>query len=143
VSIPLLDYWLRYLQLAPIDCLYLPHTPPLHENLLFDRPSGYLSVVCRAVDNIRPSAGDDWMRQSKRESWEWRGLTDWSVVQSQPRSSIVYRGGVAPGFWRADTDSVDLMKAANGLPPVTIAERSEDSHRLSLDDPDLRDDRGL
>ena len=55
LSVPTLDYLLRYLKLAPIDCLYIPHRDvKSFARLVTDVESGYLSVVCRARTILYP-----------------------------------------------------------------------------------------
>jgi 2-polyprenyl-3-methyl-5-hydroxy-6-metoxy-1,4-benzoquinol methylase len=47
MSVPTLDYVLRYLKLAPIDCLYIPHRDiKSSTRYVTNVESGYLSVVC-------------------------------------------------------------------------------------------------
>lgn len=134
-SVKLFDYILRYLKLAPIDCAYLPHSDIRSKvNYIFDKPSGYLSVVCRAVHEVRPTKDDKWMAKSKRSSWEYLGLCDWKRAGDQPGSAIKYRGEVKDDLWREDSRSLDLWRAINERPPVTSAERPEDSHLLRLSD---------
>jgi SAM-dependent methyltransferase len=135
LSVPLLDYMLRYLALAPIDCAFAWHdkvaTP--HVRFRFDKPSGYASVVCRAVDDVLPAAGDSWMERSVKGSWEHRGLCDWELARAQPRSSVAYHGAPESSLWRPETSSVDLWKAAQTLPDAGRAETLEDTHALMLD----------
>lgn len=136
VSVPLLDYMLRYLALAPIDCRFLWHSSleQSHARLRFDKPSGYISVVCRAVDDVLPAEGDAWMRRSAQHSWEHRGLCDWALAGRQPFSSVAYRREVDPALFRSETDSLDLWKAVHNLPENAKAERVDDSHALRLAD---------
>jgi len=76
-----LDYLLRYLKLAPIDCLYIPHRDvKSFDRLVTDVESGYLSVVCRAQGDIIPSREDNWMLKSAQHSWEYAGLIDWDFA---------------------------------------------------------------
>lgn len=123
-SARLLDYLLRYLRLAPIDCAFMPHAhPELLGSHAFDKPSGYAAVVCRAVDR---ADADDWMRTSVRTSWEYRGTSDWTRADAQPESRIAYRGerGGAP---------IDLADAVASRPPVAPPADEVDSHVLRLD----------
>jgi hypothetical protein len=134
-SVPLLDYMLRYLALAPIDCAFLWHknVSNPHVRLGFDKPSGYISVVCRAVDAVVPFPGDLWMNRSARDSWEYRGLCDWQVAKDQPSSSVAYRRAPHRNAWRGDIDALDLWKAAQTMPDMSSVSRLEDSHTLMLD----------
>src|SRR6266540_4578692 len=70
-SVEALDYLLRYLKLAPIDCLYISHRDIKSSvRYVTDVESGYLSVVCRARDDLIPTREDNWMRKSSQHSWE-------------------------------------------------------------------------
>ena len=135
ISVPLLDYFLRYLGLAPIDCCFLWHDQMAqpHVRLRFDKPSGYMSVVCRAVDDVIPAQGDEWMARSAKHSWEHRGLSDWQMAKGQPLSSVVYRGRPNREAWNAETNTLDLWKACGMMPDISTALKLEDSHTLRLD----------
>jgi 2-polyprenyl-3-methyl-5-hydroxy-6-metoxy-1,4-benzoquinol methylase len=119
-STRLLDYMLRYMRLAPIDCAFLPHSA-LGDEVRFDKPSGYLSVVCRAVD---AADSDAWMRESSRTSWEYHGLSDWRRADAQPRSSIEYSGSAA---------EIDLADEVAARPPVSLTAEPDDTHLLRLE----------
>ena len=116
----LLDYLLRYLRLQPIDCMFLPHSA-LGGDYPFDIPSGYVSVACRAVDQID---GDPWMLSAMR-SWEYLGLSDWGLAASQEESDIVYEapGGGGP---------IDIPEQIDRTQPVTYPAAEDDSHFLAL-----------
>jgi len=134
VSIPLLDYMLRYFKLLPIDCIYLPHTardPVRHAHGV---EAGYLSVVCRATADAGPYPEDGWGAASMRSSWEWIALCDENMLASQPTSSIGYRKEIDPRFAMPDKRSIDLLKAVRESTPMLRAEQRQDSHILGLDD---------
>jgi 2-polyprenyl-3-methyl-5-hydroxy-6-metoxy-1,4-benzoquinol methylase len=120
-SARLLDYMLRYMRLVPIDCAFLPHAD-IDAHGSIGKPSGYASVVCRAVDR---ADDDPWMRESARTSWEYLELGDWNVADNQPVSSIPYRSP-------RDREPIDLHEAlpANS---VTVPVAEADSHTLRLD----------
>jgi SAM-dependent methyltransferase len=134
VSVPLFDYLLRYLRLAPIDCVYLAHAdldwmdPPL------EKPTGYLAVACRAVDEPLPTSGDAWMPQSAQASWEYLNLCDWSRAERQEESSAGYAAGVDPSLARSDTRTVDLLAAVGAQGSWGLARSLEESHHLRLGD---------
>ncbi len=135
VSIPLLDYTLRYLKLAPIDCVYLPHKSiESHIRYVGKRPSGYLSVVCRAVNTPLATPEDGWMAASAARSWEYQGLVDWKRAGGQKVSQIEYRGNKERKYFRSDLASMDLSRAVAELPSLARAERSSDAHVLRLHD---------
>lgn len=124
-TIELLEYWLRMLKLQPIDCVFLPHASigkvvlgDLQSTYVFDKRSGYLSVVCRAVDE-QPQA-DGWMASALAHSVEFERLTDWKRASSQPLSSIEY-----------DTTNAHSITAPR---IVTVAKDHHESHLLMLED---------
>jgi 2-polyprenyl-3-methyl-5-hydroxy-6-metoxy-1,4-benzoquinol methylase len=134
MSVPTLDYLLRYLKLAPIDCLYIPHRDIKSSvRYVTDVESGYLSVVCRAKDDLLPSREDDWMRKSAQQSWEYAGLIDWDFCSRQALTQVPYSASTEKDLLRDDTGTIDLLRA---LPSKTIhqAERSSDAHVLRLAD---------
>jgi len=129
-SVALLGYMLRYMRLVPIDCEFMPlgawsrdGYAQLGRNTSFEKPSGYVSVACRAVDSVEM---DDWMTDSVRASLEYHGLTDWRLADSQPRSTIRYRGA-------AEAKDFDLEEAVRERPPVMPPAETRDSHVLMLD----------
>jgi SAM-dependent methyltransferase len=135
-SVPLLDYLLRYLKLAPIDCLYLrfDDLEEVHTRLRFNQPSGYLSIVCRSTENALPDEDDQWMRRSIHGSWEYLELPQWEIANRQPLSTMRYTGNREQDFFRSEIGSMDLWAAVNGRPPYNISNSPSDTHTLMLSD---------
>jgi hypothetical protein len=133
MSVPLLDYILRYLKLAPLDCIYLPHANiRSRTRYISAKPSGYISVACRAVDQPLLTSSDNWMNKSARESWEYQGLIDWKRAAGNPVSQIQYKGNLERNCLRNDAASMDLWRAINEITPVEMGGR--DTHVLRLGD---------
>lgn len=134
-SVPLFDYLLRYLRLAPLDCLFVPHEAVRSgERYVFDKPSGYLSVVCRAADEPVAAAGDEWMRGSAASSWEYQWGVDWARAARQPRSAARLKEEPDRRFFRGDAECLDLWEAVRGRAPLTAAPDPADTHLLRLGD---------
>jgi 2-polyprenyl-3-methyl-5-hydroxy-6-metoxy-1,4-benzoquinol methylase len=135
LSVGALDYLLRYLKLAPIDCLYISHVDITSSSVRYvtDVESGYLAVVCRATDNPLPWRDDNWMLKSTQLSWEYNGLVDWDSCNRQAVTQVPYSVTIEKNLLRDDTETVDLLKA---LPRKAIHEaaRSSDAHVLRLAD---------
>jgi 2-polyprenyl-3-methyl-5-hydroxy-6-metoxy-1,4-benzoquinol methylase len=134
MSVPILDYLLRYLKLAPIDCSYIPHRDIKSSvRYVTDVESGYLSVVCRAKDDLLPSREDDWMRKSAQQSWEYSGLIDWGFCSRQAVTEVPYSASIGNDLLKDDTGTIDLLRA---LPSRTIhqAAKPNDAHVLHLAD---------
>lgn len=146
LSTGLLDYTLRYLKLAPLLTAYQPHETMATEwRMRTGKRSGYLSVLCRATDEILPEDDDEWMADSAARSWEYEWLVDWERAAAQPRSRIGVRGKGAPlrtdlgfGRWERLTGkapaAVDVTASVERSAPVVEAAAAPDSHRLSLAD---------
>jgi len=133
LSVPALDYLLRYLKLAPIDCLYLSHRDIKSSvRYVTDVESGYLSVVCRAKDDLIPSREDDWMRKSAQCSWEYAGL-DWDFCSRQAVTQVAYSATIEEKLLRDDPGTIDLLKALS-IKAIHEAQRSSDAHVLCLAD---------
>jgi 2-polyprenyl-3-methyl-5-hydroxy-6-metoxy-1,4-benzoquinol methylase len=129
-AVGLLDYLLRYMRLEPVDCLFMPlealagpEYDRLGLNRGFDKPAGYLSVACRAVDRVE---ADPWMTESMRSSWEWHGLVDWEAADGRPRAEIGHDG---------ETAGLDLDAAVRERDPVMPPAGHDDSYLLRLDAP--------
>jgi 2-polyprenyl-3-methyl-5-hydroxy-6-metoxy-1,4-benzoquinol methylase len=134
MSINALDYLLRYLKLAPIDCLYLSHrdiSSPVR--YVSDIESGYLSVVCRATDDVLATSDDRWMAKSARESWEYLDLVDWRRAVRQGTSDIAYTGKPYNEVVRSDTGTMHLTEAVR-VKTVRRATHPQDAHVLRLTD---------
>ena len=146
LSTGLLDYVLRYLKLAPVATAYLPHEEMRTSwRMRTAKSSGYLSLLCRAVDEILPAEGDEWMPDSAARSWEYEWLIDWERAAAQPHSKIGAKGLGSPrddlGFRRRDR----ILRGAPAVIDITTAVESQasvspaspaDTHLLSLRDRD-------
>jgi hypothetical protein len=134
ISVKLLDYFLRYLRLSPLESLFIPHSAVETDyRVVFDKPSGYLSVLCRATDDVVPTAGDDWMKNAMK-SWEYPWMTDWKLATRQPVSNIRLKTEPDRRFFRSDTQSLDLWEAVNKGESLTTTSKSWETHLLSLSD---------
>jgi SAM-dependent methyltransferase len=135
LSVPLFDYLLRYLRLAPLDCVFLPHSAVRSGvGYVFDQPSGYLSVLCRAVDEPLAAGGDEWMAKSAAGSWEYLGLVDWRRAKRQAPSVAGIRGELDRQFFRREIDCLDLWEGVKGRAPLEVATDPADTHLLRLSD---------
>lgn len=134
-SIPLLEYFLRYFNFAPIDCLYSRHpsNSPLH---VAGKECGFISIVCRAVDpGTAVPAADSWAKRSMLGSWEYQGLSKQRHDPAEAPSTIGYDVPEALQETVARKGSIDLHLAVNELGRrVERAKRVEDSYLLRLND---------
>jgi tRNA (mo5U34)-methyltransferase len=121
-SVGLLEYVLRYFQLAPEDAAYgLRHQAA-------GRAAGRVAVACRATNEVA-STDDPWMRDAGKiveymTRFNWRGLD---------------RTGANPPAFEASsarvideaTGTCDVTRTVMGLPPLELPERAA---RIALDD---------
>jgi 2-polyprenyl-3-methyl-5-hydroxy-6-metoxy-1,4-benzoquinol methylase len=109
-SISLLEYFLRYFNFAPIDCLFIPAPS---ETL-----AGYgsICIVCRAVDSGSAlPAGDDWGQRSIVQSWDYLSLSKQKHAVQEPVSTINY---AVPDVLKEQVErngSINLYTAINEL----------------------------
>ena len=122
-TVQLLDYWFQMLNLTPIECLFMPHTAVQAPGYLFEKRSGYVSVLVQACDTT--AAFDPWMGRACSTSWEMTRLTDWERVRTQPESKITHS---------YQPLSTSLHIAVNNYAPITTAKDHHDSHLLLLGD---------
>ncbi|HXR07956.1 MAG TPA: DUF1698 domain-containing protein [Candidatus Acidoferrum sp.] len=134
LSIPLLDYLLRYFKLLPLDCLYHPYTSEDPARFAQGFDAGYLSVVCRATDDVPLATKDEWGGISARESWEWIALCNETMLSGQPVSRIEYKQKKALNLTASDTRSINLEDAVRQNGPAARAVSPQDSHLLQLAD---------
>lgn len=139
LSVPFFDYVLRMLKLAPIDCLHIDHhaidLPQAH---VPDLHTGYLSILCRAVDDVVATADDPWMRHVRDTSWEHGTIPDWNMAAGQPPSSIQHVGSDEGLVHRTDTTvpAIDVWATVQQRASITTPERPSDTHLLGLADVD-------
>src|SRR5260221_3390507 len=142
LSTGLLDYFLRLLRLAPIECLYQPHeamdTP---WRMKTGMQSGYAAILCRAVDHELPTVGDAWMSQAAKHSCELEWIPDWDRADSQPISGIsLRRSRSGLSFLRSrkvrneQVRPVDITTAIEQQQPVSKSDTQSDSYTLTLSD---------
>jgi 2-polyprenyl-3-methyl-5-hydroxy-6-metoxy-1,4-benzoquinol methylase len=124
LTVPMLDYMLRYFQLEPIDCLYYKYPPSDSVRYAKDVDVGYMAVVCRAVDDRGARFNDKWLSESIRNSWEYL-LCDQKMIAAQERSRIEYRSQNGP---------VELGDYCRKGEPLGVAAHSHDTHLLKLVD---------
>jgi len=134
LSVPFFDYVLRYFKLLPIDCLYHPYEKGDPIRYYKHVKAGYLSVVCRAMDEITQDPKDEWMERSQAKSWEYIGFCDVPMIEKQRVSNIEYRPSNDHHLLLPDKRGISLDQAIKIKTPVRTASRLEHTHILSLED---------
>lgn len=138
-SIPTLDYMLRMLKLAPIDCLHVEHEQTELTHVQVDGlRTGYVSILCRAEESVVATSDDEWMRDVERMSWEHQGLTDWKTASMGLGSEIRHVRGDNELVDRTNTQvpCIDVWASVQRQPSLPAAEHPRDSHLLRLEDQD-------
>lgn len=134
ISIPLFDYLLRHFKLLPIDCLYLPNTSDDSVRYTAEYNTGYLSVVCRATNDMAALSPDTWLANSWSSSWEWLNLCDSEILTTRPASPIKYKHVVDPRFANPDGRPISLFTAVGDMEPMRRTDDPRETHLLSLAD---------
>ena len=124
LSVPMIDYLLRYFCLQPIDCLYLRRPAGEHGNIR----NGYLSVVCRATDDLALPVDDGWAVASRDKAWEYLDAVDRSPWRSRRASEIVYRHSHADAQPSIQVQDIYLDRQ------LLSTGNAQQSHHLKLDD---------
>ena len=91
-SVPMLEALIRYFKMVPVDFLYCPHSEVYPALYSPERKSGFMSVLCRAVDDPENDNSDKWAAYSRRASWEFLSLCNGEMMAGQPHSTITLRG---------------------------------------------------
>ena len=112
VSVPLMDYMLRYFRLRPLRCEYYVAADG----------TGYMSIVARAEKEVIADTGDDWMAISATTSWDsiWYSGVD---QQTAEQSTIRFKDGLltdprsnrsdrldVPGFVDAGVNALPMLE---------------------------------
>jgi SAM-dependent methyltransferase len=94
ISVPLLEYLLRYFKLRPIDCVQSPAV------MVAGRKSARVAVACRATNELDPDV-DPWMKDATGMI-DYRTLIDWDLIDTSgdnppdyaaPASRFIDAGG--------------------------------------------------
>lgn len=132
-SIPMLEELMRFFKLVPIDFLYFPHSPVNPYSYVQGLDSGYISVVCRAVEGADVENRDLWASTARRSSWEYLALCDNAHLDSQDFSLIQYAGNE---YMKKDDGNglsmIDEIKNQNRI--ISVVSDSKNSQTLRLND---------
>lgn len=132
-TVPMLEELIRFFKMVPIDFLFCPHTEVNPYNYVPGLNSGYMSVVCRAVDDPEVENSDVWASRARAASWEFLSLCNGQMMNSQPTSSITYEG--KEDLKADDIRGLRLMDCINDPRRIvpTVSE-SKNSQTLLLSD---------
>jgi 2-polyprenyl-3-methyl-5-hydroxy-6-metoxy-1,4-benzoquinol methylase len=124
MSAPLLDYFCRFFQLEPLDCLYV--TTPSKKCTGLIR----LGVVCKAVNSILDTHDDDIMRQSSR-NYDYNTIVRYDLVTGKNKPPVAFEVNKNDLVLRNDIKTCDLHATINKRKPL---EFTEDRLLLKLSD---------
>jgi SAM-dependent methyltransferase len=132
-SIPLLESWIRSFQMVPIDFIFTPHTEVNPANYVPGLDSGYLAVVCRAVE--APAYPDPWAVSMRNASWESIALCNQAMLTGQSESTISCRGDADRPGAREDTQGIVIWHHINDLRrSIAAVDDPRNSHDFHLAD---------
>ena len=113
ISVPLLEYLLRYFKLTPIDCV------ASHAVTIEGRKCARVAITCRATNELGPGA-DPWMEEAAGEV-DYLSLIDWDSIDSSGANPTAY-ASPASRFARPD-GSCDVTRTVFESPPLELPER--------------------
>ena len=111
-TVPVLDYLLRYFQLAPIDCVWMGKTKAMGQR--FSR----VAAVCRAVREILPTKDDEWMASATR-TLDYAPALRLDIPDFADSDPVHYsRDASTPRH--ADTGTCDLYRTVEDTPATRV-----------------------
>lgn len=113
ISVPLLEYLLRYFKLTPIDCV------ASHAVTLGGRKAARVAVTCRATNDLGPGT-DPWM-ESATGQVDYRTLIDWDSIDPSGEDPPAYTSP-ASSFVGSD-GRCDVTRTVFESPPLELPER--------------------
>lgn len=132
-SVPMLEALIRYFKMVPVDFLYFPHSELNPASYVPGLASGYMSVVCRAVDDPEIENSDVWASHSRIASWEFLSLCNGQMMANQSQSTISYRGD--HDREPVDTQGIHLMDSISDAKRIVASvDDSRNSQTLHLSD---------
>jgi SAM-dependent methyltransferase len=117
ISVPLLDYVLRYFKLAPLDCVHGQHS-----TVGGRYKCARVAVVCRAQNDVLATAGDTWMSEATKIV-DYLTLFDWSVVDKSAADPVTYQKTAAATVFRKDTGTCDLYETVLKSAPMDLVKQ--------------------
>jgi 2-polyprenyl-3-methyl-5-hydroxy-6-metoxy-1,4-benzoquinol methylase len=113
ISVPLLEYLLRYFKLTPIDCV------ASHVVTIEGRKCARVAVTCRATNEHGPGS-DPWMEAAAGEV-DYRTLIDWSSIDSSGEDPPAY--ATPASRFVGPEGSCDVTRTVFDSPPLELPER--------------------
>lgn len=113
ISVPLLEYLLRYFKLTPIDCV--ASRPVTVEG----RRCARVAITCRATNEFGPGS-DPWMEAAAGQV-DYLSLIDWDSIDSSGADPPAY-GPPATRFAGPD-GNCDVTRTVFESPPLELPER--------------------
>ncbi len=113
ISVPLLEYLLRYFKLTPIDCV------ASHPVTIEGRKCARVAITCRATNALGPGA-DPWMEAAVGQV-DYLTLIDWDSIESSGENPPAY---ASPASRFAGSDgSCDVTRTVFESAPLDLPER--------------------
>jgi len=122
ISVPLLDYVLRYFKLAPLDCIYG------QESTVGKRyKCARVAVACRAENDVLATAGDTWMTEATKIV-DYLTLFDWNVLDTSGVDPPRYQRTGATAIIMKDIGTCDLYQTVLKSAPMELVKRDSIIH---------------
>ncbi len=115
MDVPLLDYLCRFLKLEPLDCVYSATPHKLCPNLI------RIGVVCRAVDKILNTTGDNTMVESSF-NYDYNTLIRHDLTTEKISVPIPFEVAENGLSKREDIHTCDLYATINKRKPMALNE---------------------
>ena len=125
VSLPCLEYLLRFSQLEPLDVVSIDK-PPL-EGPGAGGPHGRVAIACRAVEEPVATAEDEWMASRKLDR-DFAEFLDWDAVASD-EPPVAYREPDR-NLVRREDGILDVYASVRATPQYAA---DDEQMRLDLD----------
>lgn len=113
ISVPLLEYLLRYFKLTPIDCV------ASHPVTIEGRKCARVAITCRATNELGPGS-DPWMEEAVGQV-DYLTLIDWDSIDLSGENPPAY---ATPASRFAGFDGgCDVVRTVFESPPLDLPER--------------------
>ncbi len=124
IDVPLLDYLCRFFKLEPLDCVYAATPHKICPNLI------RIGVVCRAVNTILNTRGDDTMIESSY-NYDYNTIVRYDLTTEKNPAPVPFEIDKNGLSLRKDINTCDLYATINNRKPMEL---TKDHAILKLSD---------
>ena len=113
LSLPLLDYLLRYFRFKPLDCAYFPYEAPNGRQMV------RVAIACLAMEQQLPAPEDQWMIAVMGQRDDETEYPNWDSPNSR---ELKYQGMFTDKPVYQTSGGIDLYKTVLQSTPVQITD---------------------